>query len=126
MLFIRPRSLKNNRGYILVGALALAVIVAVAASMAILSSQQKVDEERNKEANINARLAMDSQASRILTLIDRGMEIKWNLRIRQCPEAFRWVMLHRVHIRCPPCRSSIQVFSWALTPCITNRCCSNL
>ena len=30
MLFIRPRSLKNNRGYILVGALALAVIVAVA------------------------------------------------------------------------------------------------
>jgi hypothetical protein len=74
MLFIRPRSLKNNRGYILVGALALAVIVAVAASMAILSSQQKVDEERNKEANINARLAMDSQASRILTLIDRGME----------------------------------------------------
>lgn len=74
MLFIRAHPLKNNRGYILVGALALAVMVAVAASMAILSSQQRVDEERNKEANINARLAMDSQASRILTLIDRGME----------------------------------------------------
>ena len=81
MLFIRPHPLKNNRGYILVGALALAVMVAVAASMAILSSQQKVDEERNKEANINARLAMDSQASRILTLIDRGMETNGTLRI---------------------------------------------
>ncbi len=71
---MRPNYTKRSAGYILVGALALAVILAVAASMAFLSSQQKVDEERSKEANINARLAMDSQASRILTLLDRTLE----------------------------------------------------
>ena len=73
MEVLRPKPARQA-GYILVGALALAVLIAVAASMAILSSQQKVDEEHSKEANINARLAMDSQASRILTLVDRALE----------------------------------------------------
>jgi len=59
MEVLRPKPARQA-GYILVGALALAVLIAVASSMAILSSQQKVDEEHSKEANINARLAMDS------------------------------------------------------------------
>jgi hypothetical protein len=64
----------HERGYILLGALALAVIIAVAVSMALLSAQQKMDETRGKEANIEARLAMDSIASRIITKLDLSLE----------------------------------------------------
>ena len=76
MLSSKSHSISNQRGYILVGALAFAVIVSVGASMAILSAQQKVDEARNKEAVIEARLAMDSQASRILSRLDMETEVQ--------------------------------------------------
>ena len=71
VIFNRPR---RQEGYILLGALALAVIIAVAVSMALLSSQQKVDETKGKEANIEARLALDSTASRIITRLDQQLE----------------------------------------------------
>ena len=71
VIFNRPH---RQEGYILLGALALAVIIAVAVSMALLSSQQKVDETKGKEANIEARLALDSTASRIITRLDQQLE----------------------------------------------------
>lgn len=61
-------------GYILIGALALAVIIAVGVSMAIRGSQQKMAEARAKEANIQAKLVMDSSISRLITYLDRSLE----------------------------------------------------
>ena len=54
----------------------LAVMVCVAASLAIRSSQHRVLEARAKEGNIEARLALDSAASRILSQLDRVFGIK--------------------------------------------------
>jgi len=54
----------------------LAVMVCVAASLAIRSSQHRILEARAKEGNIEARLALDSAASRILSQLDRVFEIK--------------------------------------------------
>lgn len=54
----------------------LAVMVCVAASLAIRSSQHRILEARAKEGNIQARLALDSAASRILSQLDRVFEIK--------------------------------------------------
>ena len=56
--------------------MALAVIIAVAASLAIRGSQHKISESRAKEANIEAKLALDSAASRLLSHLDRIFEIK--------------------------------------------------
>lgn len=64
----------HEQGSILVGALALVTIVAVAAALAIRSAQIKIRETRDKEANVQARLALDSAASRILTFLDRALE----------------------------------------------------
>ncbi|MBK7091847.1 MAG: hypothetical protein IPH59_09010 [bacterium] len=60
----------------MVGAMVLAVMVCVAASLAIRSSQHRILEARAKEGNIEARLALDSAASRILSQLDRVFEIK--------------------------------------------------
>jgi len=73
-MHVSHRSRAGSKGYVLLGALALSVIVAVAASKALLSSQHKLDEANAKQANVEARLAMDSQASRILTRVDRNLE----------------------------------------------------
>lgn len=54
----------------------LAVMVCVAASLAIRSSQHRILEARAKEGNIEARLALDSAASRILSQLDRVFEIR--------------------------------------------------
>ena len=54
----------------------LAVMVCVAASLAIRSSQHRILEARAKEGNIEARLVLDSAASRILSQLDRVFEIK--------------------------------------------------
>lgn len=56
--------------------MALAVIIAVAASLAIRGSQHKISESRAKEANIEAKLVLDSAASRLLSHLDRIFEIK--------------------------------------------------
>ena len=70
------RSSQTQHGFALVGALVLAVMVCVAASLAIRSSQHRILEARAKEGNIEARLALDSAASRILSQLDRVFEIK--------------------------------------------------
>lgn len=54
----------------------LAVMICVAASLAIRSSQHRILEAQAKEGNIEARLALDSAASRILSQLDRVFEIK--------------------------------------------------
>jgi hypothetical protein len=56
--------------------LVLAVLVCVAASLAIHSAQHRLSEARAKEANIEARLALDSAASRVLSQLDRVFETK--------------------------------------------------
>jgi hypothetical protein len=71
MTFQRRRS---QCGFVLVGALVLALMVCVAASMAIHASQHRILEARSKEANLEARLVLDSAASRILSQLDRVFE----------------------------------------------------
>ncbi|ODU24056.1 MAG: hypothetical protein ABS95_02380 [Verrucomicrobia bacterium SCN 57-15] len=70
------RRTHSRHGFALVGAMILAVMVCVAASLAIRSSQHRILEARAKEGNIEARLALDSAASRILSQLDRVFEIK--------------------------------------------------
>ncbi len=70
------RSSCSQHGFALVGAMVLAVMVCVAASIAIRSSQHRILEARAKEGNIEARLALDSAASRILSHLDRVWEVK--------------------------------------------------
>lgn len=70
------RGSRSRDGFALVGAMVLAVMVCVAASLAIRSSQHRILEARSKEGNIEARLALDSAASRILSQLDRVFEIK--------------------------------------------------
>jgi hypothetical protein len=97
----------SSKGYVLVGVLALAVLVAVAASMAILSSQQKVDEVRNKTTNIEAKLAMDSQAARILTYLDGALEFSGTLKASSIPSVLSGDMVSG------PYRSSVTLASKA-------------
>lgn len=71
---MKLQRIPSEQGSILIGAIALAVLVSVAVSLAIRSSQIKIREVRDKEANIEARLAMDSAAARIITLFDTELE----------------------------------------------------
>ncbi len=73
---MRPRRSQPQQAFALVGALVLAVLVCVAASLAIHSAQHRISEAQAKEGNIQARLALDSAASRILSQLDRMFEIK--------------------------------------------------
>ena len=73
---MRPRASQSHQAFALVGALVLAVLVCVAASLAIHSAQHRLSEARAKEGNIAARLALDSAASRVLSLLDRVFETK--------------------------------------------------
>jgi len=73
---VRPRRSSSPQAFALVGALVLAVLVCVAASLAIHSAQHRLSEARAKEANIEARLALDSAASRVLSQLDRVFETK--------------------------------------------------
>ena len=73
-MFLKKNHKPRSDGYILLGALALAVVIAVGVSMAIRGSQQKMAESRAKEANIQARLVMDSSISRLITYLDRALE----------------------------------------------------
>ncbi len=73
---MKTRCSHSHHGFALVGAMVLAVMVCVAASLAIRSSQHRILEARAKEGNIEARLALDSAASRILSQLDRVFEIK--------------------------------------------------
>ncbi len=73
---MKIRRSHSGHGFALVGAMVLAVMVCVAASLAIRSSQHRILEARAKEGNIEARLALDSAASRILSQLDRVFEIR--------------------------------------------------
>jgi hypothetical protein len=73
---VKPRESSSSHAFALVGALVLAVLVCVAASLAIHSAQHRLSEARAKEANIEARLALDSAASRVLSQLDRVFETK--------------------------------------------------
>ena len=73
---MKPRLSPSQQGFALVGALVLAVLVCVAASLAIHSAQHRLSEARAKEGNIEARLALDSAASRVLSQLDRVFETK--------------------------------------------------
>lgn len=65
-----------RQGFALIGVMVLAVTICVAASLALRSSQQRLLEAQAKEGNIEARLALDSAAARILSHLDRVFEIK--------------------------------------------------
>ncbi len=73
---MKIRRSHSRHGFALVGAMVLAVMVCVAASLAIRSSQHRILEARAKEGNIESRLALDSAASRILSQLDRVFEVR--------------------------------------------------
>ncbi|HEV2248642.1 MAG TPA: hypothetical protein VGW37_18505 [Terriglobia bacterium] len=73
---MKLRKPKSRQAFALVGALVLAVLVCVAASLAIHSAQLRSSEAQAKEGNIQARLALDSAASRILSQLDRVFETR--------------------------------------------------
>ena len=73
---MKLRKPKSRQAFALVGALVLAVLVCVAASLAIHSAQHRFSEAQAKEGNIQARLALDSAASRILSQLDRVFETR--------------------------------------------------